>query len=120
MSRLAEPQEKKTDPFVQKASTPIALRCMVYKRGDKGYLAECIDLDLIACAKTSDEASASLKDALGGYLKVALSGDPQGLVPRPSPLSHRIRYYFFRVLACIKGTHRNFKLFRWSPTPSYC
>ncbi len=85
-------------------------RCIVYRRHG-AFLAECIDLNLIVRAKTIEEAIESLKPAISGYLKTAFSGPIEGLVPRPSPLSHRIRYHLLKVLSWIHGT-ANVRFFR--------
>ncbi len=72
----------------------IALRCFVYREGRHlGYIAECIDLNLLSQGKTPEEAIAKLQEAMFGYLMVAYEGEStKGLVLRPSPLSHRLRY----------------------------
>ena len=69
------------------------LRCFV-RRASDCYVAECIDLDIAAEAPTLKGAIAGLQDAMDGYLSVALEPNTSGLVLRPSPLLHRIRYYF--------------------------
>ena len=68
------------------------LRCFVRQVSDC-YVAECIDLDISAEAPTRKGAIAGLQDAMDGYLSVALDTNTAGLVLRPSPLTHRIRYY---------------------------
>jgi hypothetical protein len=91
---------------------------MVFK-SDQEYTAECIDLNLMVYGKTPYEALDSLRGAMGGYLAVAFSGDPAGLVPRPSPFIHRAKYHFYALLAAL-GTKRSFLLSDWSPGPSLC
>ena len=92
----------------------IALRCFVRAGGrPRLFIAECIDLDLMVEAPTSDEAVASLYDAITGYLEVVFDGphpDLTGLIPRPSPLSHRLRYHW----ECLKYAVAHF----WSDPPS--
>lgn len=85
------------------------LRCYVYKRRDQ-WVAVCIDLDLIVKADTPDVAARSLYEALAGYLKTVEEGDPEGLIPRPSPLSHRLRYHWFCLKAAFATRRRNFRL----------
>jgi hypothetical protein len=72
------------------------LRCFVRRVGSDCYLAECVDLDISAEAITLDAAVAGLEDAVCGYLHVAFDQDTNAPanVLRPSPLRHRIRYYF--------------------------
>ena len=68
------------------------LRCFV-RRVDGYYVAECIDLDISAEAETLKGAISGLQDAMDGYLSIALDTNTSGVIFRPSPLSHRIRYY---------------------------
>ena len=71
----------------------IRLRCFVYQRGIKSYRAECIDLDIATERSTREEAISGLQDAMHGYLSVVFSSaDRRGLIPRPSPLPHRLHY----------------------------
>lgn len=95
------------------------LRCIVFQHDRNEYTAECIDLDLIVYGKTTHEALHSLTNAIVGYLAVAFKGDYTGLVPRPSPFSHRARYHFFALRAALSigmsGAKRNFLLSDWSP-----
>jgi hypothetical protein len=72
------------------------LRSYTYVRDGMHY-AECIDLDLIAEAKTEVEAIGKLQEAMFGYVETVMEGAPQGLIPRPSPLLHRLRYHFHRL-----------------------
>ena len=74
-------------------SSKIQLRCYVYRCGPGMYEGECIDLDLIVPAKSSSKAVESLRSAIAGYLATVLGGDSAGLVPRPSPLLRRLKYY---------------------------
>lgn len=86
------------------------LRCLVYKPKSNLYIAECVDLDILVRAGTEQEAAKKLVEAIRGYMKVVLEGDITGLVPRPSPFSHRLRYRFYAVLAAFVNAHRNFRL----------
>ena len=80
-----------------------ALRCFLYRSSGK-YAAECVDLDLLSLGDTSEEAIGRLQEAMCGYLETAFeSGPTKGLVPRLSPLSHRLHYYFHCIRAFIKG-----------------
>ena len=83
------------------------------------FTAECIDLDLMVRAKNPHDAFQSLKEAIIGYLSVVLSGDPQGLIPRPSPLNHRVRYHLYALRAALNiraaFASRNFMVSDWSP-----
>src|SRR5258708_1724454 len=74
------------------------LRCFVRKVGADCFVAECIDLDITVEAKTLTGAIAGLQDAMRGYLDVVFESqdtDTQGIVLRPAPLSHRIRYHLY-------------------------
>jgi hypothetical protein len=70
------------------------------------YVAECIDLDLIVKDQTLEGALHGLQHAMIGHLKVALEGDITGLIPRPSPLSRRLRYYYLCAKAGLLGGSR--------------
>ncbi len=75
----------------------IRLHCFARRVSADCYVAECIDLDISAEGETLKEAIGGLQDAMQGYLNVVLDNrDPNtvGIVLRPSPLTHRIRYYF--------------------------
>jgi len=76
------------------------------------FLAECIDLDIISEGDTAEKAISKLQEAVNGYLSVAFSGTPQGLVLRKSPRSHRMRYHMHnlaaRMRARLSGKHRHF------------
>lgn len=85
------------------SGSTVHLRCFVRKAAPRGYIAECIDLDLAAESETEEGAISSLSDAIFGYLMVVLEGvktdqDMPVAVLRPSPLSHRLRYHleFFK------------------------
>lgn len=75
-----------------------AFRCFAYERRSDGFVAECVDLNIIVQAKTMKKAVASLRDAIEGYLAVVANGDSEdGLIPRRSPLSHRLHYHLVGV-----------------------
>ena len=80
------------------------LRAFYYKT-KQGFIAECIDLDLMGQGPTREDAIQRLQEAMYGYLQVAFDGgSTRGLVLRPSPLSHRVRYQVQRLLSRITGT----------------
>jgi hypothetical protein len=79
------------------------LRAFTYRSGRR-YIAECIDLDLLAQGDTLEEAIGKLQESMVGYLELAFSGSTNGLVLRPSPLSHKIRYWAHR-LKCRFASH---------------
>ena len=74
----------------------VSVRCFTHRSGPHHY-AECIDLNLITRGDSEHEAVAKLQEAMYGYLKTAFDGDARGLVLRPSPLSHRLRYWWHRL-----------------------
>ena len=84
---------------------------MVFPRGI-GSIAECVDLDLAVGRASSIEAVSSLEDAMKGYLKVVFQGDTHDLLPRKSPLSHRIRFRSIQIA-------HDFPLFRRSKGNSW-
>jgi hypothetical protein len=85
------------------------LRCIVYPNKPGEYTAECVDLDIMARAKTPEEAFHQVRMAIKGYLAVVLEGQTEGLLPRPSPLSHRLRYHWFVLRAALTfGIRRSF------------
>ena len=86
-----------------------ALRCFVYKDSKKrGYIAECVDLDILSQGQTRDEAIGKLQEAMYSYLEVAFSPgeSTQGLVLRRSPLSHRLRYRLHRMDSWLRSFFR--------------
>ena len=94
----------------KRSSPDSALRCVVYGVDGHTWRAECIDLDLMVEGPTSDETVASLRDAMAGYLTTAFEGDTSGLVPRPSPLGHRVRYHLFCLKAALTANRRDFRI----------
>ena len=96
--------------------SPITLRCYAYRHAG-AWVAECVDLDLIVKSRTPDGAADSLREAMTGYLKtVVAGGELEGLVPRPAPLSHRMRYHWFCLKAAVCRGHRDFRLLDCSPS----
>jgi predicted RNase H-like HicB family nuclease len=102
----------------------IILRAIVFP-DHGGYIAECIDLNLMVRRDTMEEATRSLEQAIVGYLRTVCSDQsaaPEpfqlcrvpGLVPRPSPLFRRLRYHLHCLLAALKGNKRNFQLREYS------
>ena len=74
------------------------LRCYVYLDRSGLYVAECIDLDILVKRKTAKQATRELKHAIVAYLTVVLqSPDTKGLFPRPSPFTHRLRYFWAKL-----------------------
>lgn len=93
-----------TAPALQCANcgAELRLRCFV-RRASNSYVAECIDLDISAEAATQEGAIQGLQDAMDGYLSVALEPNMSVLVLRPSPLLHRVRYYFDYAKSILSG-----------------
>lgn len=97
-----------------RAHEPITLRCFVRQAGGV-FVGECIDLDIMVEADTANEAVSALQDAMTGYLEVVTAGSNpnlKGLLPRPSPLSRRLRYHW----ECLK--YELARLTRQSPNPA--
>ena len=88
------------------------LRCFVRRAGDI-YVAECVDLDITVESSTAEGAIGGLQDAMCGYLSVVFAGDPnmdtRGLILRPAPLSHRIRYEVHKAFARLFNPHGRVK-----------
>ena len=75
----------------------LVLRAFTY-RTKRGYVAECIDLNLATQGATEAEAISKLQVAMFGYLDTVFDGtSTDGLVLRPSPLWNRIRYHLHRM-----------------------
>jgi len=86
-------------------SGEVALRCFTYKV-KRGYIAECIDLDILAQGNTKEQAIGRLQEAMISYLQVAFEGNSvKGLVPRRSPLSHRLRYWLHMAFLVFRRKH---------------
>lgn len=75
----------------------LTLRCFAYQHKSGVYVAECLDLNLIASGKTSKAAVKGLYDAIQGYLEVASEGDQTGLIPRKSSWTSFLRYYRIKL-----------------------
>jgi hypothetical protein len=91
----------------------LVLRCMIYPHsyGDRlEYIAECVDLDIMVRGADAKKAFESLQSAICGYVQVAMKGEPDGLLPRLSPWSHRVRYHLFALRAAFNPGMRTFLL----------
>jgi predicted RNase H-like HicB family nuclease len=90
------------------AATP--LRAFTYQN-DRGYIAECIDLNLLTQGRSEEEAISKLQVAMFGYLDTVFDGQStKGLVLRKSPLPNRIRYHLHRLrckIGRLFGGHSN-------------
>jgi hypothetical protein len=92
------------------------VRCFSYREGSGLFVAECIDLDLAVKARKQNMAVRELRDAVLGYVRVAVESNVDSeLIPRRSPLSHRLHYYAV-VLACRLSLLRCDRLFSFTPT----
>jgi hypothetical protein len=104
--------EKEVQSVKQRKTTSqqsFVLRCMVYPNKPSEFTAECIDLDIMVRSSSPQKAFHELREAVKGYALVVLSGDTEGLLPRPSPLSHRIHYHFLVLRAALTiGIRRTF------------
>jgi hypothetical protein len=93
------------------AKLRFAFRCYAYPAtngGKSGYYAICIDLNLITWRTTSEEARASLNDAIYGYFETVmeLAQDEEltyqqleKRIYRSAPFfPHRARYYAYKFL----------------------
>lgn len=114
-------------------SRSLTLRCLAY-RDSISYVAECLDLNLLVRRESAEQAMQSLEEAIRGYLLSVLdtkqdlqrfvkTGSIDGLLPRPSPLSHRIRYHMYLVAALVSGNRRSFQLNEYPSSrflPAYC
>ncbi len=96
----------------------LVFRCVVYPNKPEEYTAECIDLDIMVRRATPHAAMHELEEAVTGYLNVAFKGDVEGLVPRPSPLSHRARYHVYALRAGLSGSRRRFLVSDLAPNVS--
>lgn len=69
------------------------LRAYFYSPRPHQFIAECVDLDLLTQGNSPEQAVGKLQEAMASYLRTAFEGgSTNGLVLRPSPLSHRLRY----------------------------
>lgn len=102
MSTVSE--ERPARSKKQRKSSPekgLIVRCVVYPNKLTEYTAECIDLDLIVRGRTAPEALEELQHAIRGYLATASHGETEGLILRPSPISHRARYHMYALRAAL-------------------
>jgi hypothetical protein len=91
------------------------VRCFFYREKSGLFVAECVDLDLMVKARKQNMAMRELRDAILGYVRVAVeSGTDSELIPRRSPLSHRLHYYAV-VLACRLSLLGGERLFNCTP-----
>jgi hypothetical protein len=100
-------------------------RCYAYAVHGDRFVAECLDLDITVEENTLNKAVRSLNNAIEGYVTVALEGDVHGLIPRPSPLSHRLLYHYrvfvYGLLARLFPRNQPRKLRRFEvERPSLC
>jgi len=95
------------------------LRAYSYEIGPGRFVAECIDLDLLSQGNTKEEAIGRLQEAMFGYLEAAFNGKSvRGLVLRPSPISHRLRYHFHMLKRSALGLFNKRKHGRHFLAPS--
>ena len=126
MPTLADnPRQQATEK--PRKAWPVVLRCFLWSPAKEVYYAECVDLDIMVRANSPQRAFEELQSAMLGYLHVVLEGKDgdgtTGLIPRPSPLSHRLRYRCYCLLAAISLSRHTLRLFDWSPPKgctSYC
>ena len=118
MSAVAERQDSDVKRSAKHLDCKqVVLRCVVFQNKPEEYTAECIDLDLMVRGKTQHEALRSLRQAISGYVQVVASGDRAGLLPRPAPLSHRLRYHLYALRAALYfGMKRSFLLCDCTPS----
>jgi predicted RNA binding protein YcfA (HicA-like mRNA interferase family) len=102
---LSSPLEEKLPTNqLQQSVKRMSFRCCVYEQKPGLFAAECIDLDLMVKARNISKAKRELRDAIVGYVRVALeTGEKDKLIPRPSPLAHRFRYYFLKLKSSRQG-----------------
>ena len=80
------------------------VRCFAERRHDGTWYANCIDLCLDSSGASFEEARAMLHDAIIAYLTTVYSkGWENELIPRPSPLDMRLRYYWAGFVQTIVG-----------------
>ena len=118
MSTATVERNKRAAPH---ATLPIStLRCYVCRINSNVWIAECVDLDLIVKNRTPELAISNLRDSIRGYLNTVVAGEGAitGLIPRPSPLSHRLRYRWFLLKAVLLRSQRNFRSFECSAAES--
>jgi len=95
------------------AEDRIVLRCIVYpgeNEGQRGYFAQCIDLDLLVWRPREDAAMEALEEQIKGYLNAATDlGKFASLVPRPAPFfPDRLQYHAVALAKAIPRLWRRF------------
>lgn len=96
----------------------LTLRCYIYEQRPGLFVAECIDLDLMVKDRHQERAKRELRDAIIGHLQVALElGQDAVLVPRPSPLSHRLHYSWLQFLSLVRPSNKP-RVFNINPPAS--
>lgn len=121
MEVLYAPTERKAQSKRQRVRPTYTLRSYYYCQKPGLWIGECIDLDIAVQAKTSDEARKELTDAILGYLKVVFSSENiEGLVPRPSPWSHRFLYRFLCLRAALTSNRESFRISDCSSNQLIC
>jgi hypothetical protein len=105
---------RQVGPPIRSPIKSFTLRCIIWRAPDESFFAECIDLDIAVHGRSQAEAERKMRSAITSYLKVVLSGDPAGLLPRPAPWSHRLRYHLYAALAAVISARRSFRLMELS------
>jgi hypothetical protein len=96
----------------------VPLRSFVYEPRKGEFIAECIDLNILSQGSSPEEAIGRLQEAMFSYLDVAFDGPVAGLVLRPSPYSHRLRYWLYRLRLWLPFGDRRSKHLLWRGRPS--
>ena len=83
-------------------SRDFILRCYAYRAGSI-YRGECIDLDLLVERDSLPDVVRALSEAVIGYVETANEqGWVDQLVPRPSPVSRRLKYHWLTLAPRIR------------------
>ncbi|WP_322528950.1 hypothetical protein R5R73_04745 [Salinicola sp. LHM] len=98
--------------MTQRTAREIHLRCMV--QTEQGlFVAHCIDLNLAAQARSSEEAKAKLDEMIRSHFmavsEIAREGDmdsAMALLKRRSPLSIRAKWHVAHALGQIRASFR--------------
>jgi hypothetical protein len=107
--------EAKVSPVKKYSFT---VRCYVYEQRSGLFVAECIDLDLMVKSRNPAKAKRELRDAILGYVQVAVeSGQDKVLIPRRSPLGHRLHYFALYWISRFSRTKRD-RVFNCTPETS--
>jgi len=108
---VVSPELERSEHARTRRVPPYIFRCHCYSRTPGKWIGECVDLDIIVEAKTPEQAQRELNNAVFGYLKVVFASDDiEGLIPRPSPLSHRILYRLFCLTAALTSNRASFRI----------